>query len=407
MAAEASVRHAGFEEELTTALKEIRLALRGLMGTVGCDPERPQDVARRLKVSRNLTWKFSKVLTDEDVYEALRHLPGAEGVGILVKAALVQGAPAEAASRMTRAQEELDRAVQFHIGDRATLSLVLDSLVGADSAERLEQSRKMAFRGSSGLWGVQVRTRMTTTILAPAKHDDSKLDMVMMGGLVGFRRLRLGVKWPVLWPRWYQDDGTPMAGPPNEEALDPAYADPKKPRLIGAFCTPVVPRIELAKVPGGHVYELEAGPVGNSGALNIFFGTITRSVFGRYASGTDIVGEIATSVSLPAEWLQFDVFVHEDLDLLTDLEVVARGQVSGGTQGIRAVPIPLGEKPVELSGQPPLITSPLVPRYDELVEMALQRGGWTLRQFRAMRLAVAYPPMHSSIALRFALPERE
>ncbi|RKY18489.1 MAG: hypothetical protein DRQ55_13240 [Planctomycetota bacterium] len=57
-------------------LQDLRGALIGALTAVGVDPERPQEVARRLGLHRNLTWKVSKIVTGRDVFASVSHVLG-------------------------------------------------------------------------------------------------------------------------------------------------------------------------------------------------------------------------------------------------------------------------------------------------------------------------------------------
>lgn len=395
-----------FEEHLTSAFLELRRALEDAVSSVGVSPSVPQEVARRLGINRNLTWKVSKVVGTSDLYQALQHLPGDEAIEILLEAIQRAGAPVDAIARVRAAQDSFSHVIEVHTGDRATLELVLDSMVGGPS-ERLEQSRKLAFRGNSGLWGVQARARLTTFVLAPSKDDPAKLDAARIGGMIDLRRLRTGVHWPLFRRRTYHDNGTPLPVDPNREiAIDPAYAQAEGPMLIGDFCTPGLPSIRLTKERLGYAYELDDGPIGNTGLCTCFFGAVLRSGIPRYRSAEDRFGELFSEITLPIETLQFDLIVHRDLDFALSPQVLVRGQVAGATAEGRAPEIPIGERPYELTGRPPAMHSPVLPRYDELLTRTFACGNWDRRDFRAFRLLVQYPPMHSTVIQRFELPEK-
>lgn len=395
-----------FEEHLTSAFLELRRALEDAVSSVGVSPSVPQEVARRLGINRNLTWKVSKVVGTSDLYQALQHLPGDEAIEILLEAIQRAGAPVDAIARVRAAQDSFSHVIEVHTGDRATLELVLDSMVGGPS-ERLEQSRKLAFRGNSGLWGVQARARLTTFVLAPSKDDPAKLDAARIGGMIDLRRLRTGVHWPLFRRRTYHDNGTPLPVDPTREiAIDPAYAQAEGPMLIGDFCTPGLPSIRLTKERLGYAYELDDGPIGNTGLCTCFFGAVLRSGIPRYRSAEDRFGELFAEITLPIETLQFDLIVHRDLDFALSPQVLVRGQVAGATAEGRAPEIPIGERPYELTGRPPAMHSPVLPRYDELLTRTFACGNWDRRDFRAFRLLVQYPPMHSTVIQRFELPEK-
>lgn len=116
-----------------------------------------------------------------DLYQSLQHLPGAEGIEILPKAAHKVGVAELLLDNVREAQRDFDR-------------VVLDSMGGAGSGERLEYSRKLAFRGSSGVWGLQARVRCTTSFVAPNRDNPDLLDLGLVGGLVDVRRLRAGMR---------------------------------------------------------------------------------------------------------------------------------------------------------------------------------------------------------------------
>ncbi len=394
-----------FEEHLTTAFQEVRRTLGELLAASGLDPTEPQEMARRLKVSRNLTWKISKVVCGRDLFEALQHLPGDEGLEILVKAARQAGAGEESAERVRVAQRELDRLVEIHTGDRATLDLILDNMGGAGSAERLEQSRKLAYRGNSGVWGVQAKARMSTLIMMPAKSNPDLIDAAQVGGIIDFRRLRPNVCWPLFRPRLYTSDGE--LRPMVEEAIDPAFAGAEGPKLMSEFCTPMP--LGLRRVPEGKsfFFELEETAIGNTGSITCFIGTVLRAVGPIHRSGDELTADFSAQISMPAEMLQLDICLHRSLDVWGHPESFLFGQLHGTEPRVQPYRIPVGERAEMLPGVPPLIHSTVMGNYERLMAYTFERLGWAQREFRVFRLMLRYPPMHSTAVMRFTLPERK
>lgn len=392
-----------FESHLTTAFSRLRSALDEAVNATGVPASAPQDVARRLGISRNLTWKVSKVVCTPDLYQALQHLPGDEGIEILLKASEKAGVASDVLERVRAAQSEFDRVVEVHTGDRATLEVILDGM-GGEAHQRLEQSRKLAFRGNSGIWGVQARARFTASFLAPSKSNPALLDSALVGGLVDFRRLRSRVRWPLFRPRWYNDDGTPMSHPSHDEAIDPAFGSGNGPRLMGEFCSPRVPPMRVVRDSRGWIYELEEGPIGNTGACTCFFGEMARGFASRYRSPTDTFGELSSQITLPIEMLHFDLVVHHDLEFAMHPEILVRGHLDRPTDAHDELLIPIGDRPRRLKGHPPVVATPLFDRYDALIQTVFDRAGWDRADFNVLRLTVAYPPMHSTVVMRFPLP---
>ncbi len=392
-----------FEDHLTTAIQDVRRTLGDLLSPTGLDPTEPQEMARRLKISRNLTWKISKVICCRNIFEAFQHLPGDEGVDILLRAAQTAGATSEAVQRVRVAQRELDRIIEIHTGDRATLDLIVENLGGIGSAERLEASRKTAFRGNSGVWGVQAKARATLLIQAPSQDNPDLLDLVTVGGILDFRRLRPNVRWPIFRPRMYRGDGELVEV--HDNALDPAFDGKAGPKLLGEFCTPMPLAMEAIPEGKGVVYELAEAPLGNMGTVTAFLGTFARAAAQRYAMPDDQYGDFSAQLSMPAETLLFDVAIHRSMEW-ADPETFVYGHLSGTEPRVQPFRIPVGEKPELLPGRPPAIHTSIVPQYERVVDYTMNRLGWSLRDFKVYRLILRYPPMHSSAVMRFMLPER-
>jgi len=395
-----------FEEDLTIAIQEVRRTLGEMLSKGGTDATSPGDLARRLGLNRNLTWKIAKLLSEPDIYTALQHLPGEEGIEILTAAMERVGVGPSFVGKFYDALDRFEEVVRIHAGDRNTLELILDSMGGAGSGGRLEQSRKLAFRGNSGLWGLQARVRSTTTVIAPNREDPSFIDLSISGGVVDFRRLRPGIRWPLFRPRQYHDDGSAIELGPREEPIDPASTDPSSPMLIRDYCSRNLPEIRAVRSRLGWDYELGDGPVGNLGAFTCFFGRIVRHATVNFRTDQDPFLDLLSHVTMPVETMMFDVLVHQDLPFLMNPQVMLLASTDGVGPGNEFQSIPLEARPIELSGVPPALDTPLVPRYAELVSTIFERGGWTLREFRALRLTVKFPPMHSVAVMRNSLPAK-
>src|SRR5262245_53306521 len=129
-----------FEVQLTDSFQELRKTLNVLMVACGTRPAQPQQMARRLAISSTLTWKLSKVLCAHDLFEAMQHLPGDEGVEIAIRAAVKSGVDETLAKDVRDSLAAFNRVVEVHSGDRATLEMMLDNWGGNGTSDRLEQS---------------------------------------------------------------------------------------------------------------------------------------------------------------------------------------------------------------------------------------------------------------------------
>ncbi len=389
-----------FDEHCRESVLVLRGALLDLYREAGADLTKPQEVARRYKLNKNLTWKVAKIMQTEDAYSAVPLIPGAAGFEILLEAMSKAGAPADVVARVRAAAEGFDRMIEIHTGDRATLELALDSMGG----ERpLEMSRKLAYRGNSGIWGIQSEVRVTTQFLAPNKHDPSLLDAALVGGFTRIRRLRPVPRWPVFQLLRYNDDGStpnrvePM---PIEESSDDSQA-----WMMRSFCDGAETPMHVVDSASGTTYEIGDGPVGKTGEFSCFFGYTEQGVVSRYRDEHNQFGELYSTVSIPTETLMFDLIVHKNLTEVVNAEVELHGRLWGNTDvGLPASKLPCADRVLDL-GVGANLATPLVPRYSEMVRTVQERAGWNPSEFRCLRLVMMYPPMPSTAVLRYELPE--
>lgn len=396
-----------FEPHCRAAFEDLRAALIELYASVGADPARPQDAARRFRVNKTLTWNISKVVASSDPITTLPNVPGPSSLKRLLQAVQREGASTEAVNRVRNAVETLDGVVVRHAGDRATLELIVDG-IGPSREDHLELSRKLVFRGNSGLWGVQAKTRLMTAMMAPSAVDPDRIDMAIVRGYIGFRRLRSDVRWPIFQLRGWGEEGSPMTAlwHPLESPDDESSRLP----LLKRFSNVRSADVEEVKTSKGADYMLLPGPVGNTGAIDCFIADYDRSATSKYRTDQDTTGEFGATISTPTERLVFDLIVHESLDFALTPEVRAFGGIfmerSEEAQPQGCLPIPVPQNVSPLPGRPPVVATPRVLRYPEIANYVYEKMRWNARDFRGCRLDLSYPPMGSTILLRFKLPER-
>lgn len=401
----AVIKEPKFDEHCRRSVHALRGSLLDLYRTVGADPSKPQEVSRRYRLNKNLTWKVARIIGAEDAFEAVPLIPGPGGLDILLDAMAQAGAPHDALARVRDAIEEFDRMIEVHTGDRNQLELVLDSMgVGRP----MELSRKLAFRGNSGIWGIQAGVRVTAHFLAPCRSDPHLLDLAIMGGLTRVRRLRAVERWPVFQLRHYNDDGSPDNRPLRREAIEAPPADaanaPGDPWLMRSFCAGAMPPIHLNRRGDVTMYEIGDGPVGRTGEFSCFFGFADLASVPRYRDASNTVGELISSVSVPAEALHFDLFVHESLTEAMTPRTEMIGTLGGAVDGVGSMRLHMPERFKNL-GPGAMIDTPMVDRYGEAIQAVMTKLGRNLSEFRCLRLTVEHPPMSSRVIVRYDLPE--
>jgi hypothetical protein len=402
-----AVADSNFEPECLAAFDALRGALIELYASVDADPASPQAAARRFRVNKTLTWNISRVVGSTDPIASLPNVPGASAIKSLLQAFHRAGASSEAVERVRNAAEALDRIVEVHVGDRATLELVVDGM-GRGRDDHLELSRKLAFRGNSGLWGVQAKTRLMSVFMTPNAEDPDRLDIAIVRGFLGFRRLRSDVRWPIFQVRGWGAEGEPVAAQ-RWQPLESLGQEPDGLPLLQRFSTVDASAIEEVRTDDGMDYLLAPGPIGNAGAIDCYIADFSRSTVGKYRTKTDTTGEFGATISAPTERLIFDLLVHESLDFALTPEVRAFGGIfanrSEDANPTGSLPIPVPRSVTMLPGQPPVVATPSVQRYPEIVNFVHERLGSNPSEFRGCRLDLSYPPLGSTVLLRFTLPE--
>ena len=289
------------------SMSRISGALTELLASVGADPNGPRELARRFAVNRNMAWKVTRIVNATDPCEAFQHLPGSAGIDILLKAMGDEGAPRECVEAVRASFEGFDAMVETHAGDRGTLELMLASMLpGRMDPSRLESSRKLSFQGNSATLGVQMRVRSGVSIVAPNAERPEFIDLGVVTGLYGVRRLRPITRWPLVQSRLFahEDDGS--------APLDPSVAPGEVP-FLRDFCSETLPETSLRETPNGFACELEEGPVGTSAAFDSVFGWWVRPLAKFQSDEEGQLAEFTATCDAPAELFVYDLLVHRSL----------------------------------------------------------------------------------------------
>jgi len=400
-----------FDQDCREAVLRLRGSLLNLYHAVGADSAKPQEVSRRFKLGKNLTWKVARIIQAEDALTAVPLIPGVGGLEILLSAMGDAGAPPELVEQVREASRAFDSMIEIHVGDRATLELILDSM-GSSEEKPMSMSRKLAYRGNSGIWGIQADVRVTTFFVSPNRTNADKLDIGMVGGFTGMRRLRPVERWPIFRLTTHGVDHSAAEGgaSPRDAEVGRVPIDPDAsgdPWLIESMCSGAMPEVAVTRTGGALLYEIGDGPIGRLGEFSCFFGFLDRASVVRYRDEHNTMGEFFSSVSMPAKTLLLDAIVHRDVAEAMLPEVSVLGHAGTGVLSMdRALPIPLPEQMTNL-GTATMVKTPLVPDYDRLVDTVMTRAGWDARDFVCLRLVMPYPPMPATVALRYPLPERQ
>ncbi len=393
-----------FAQHFLQALDGLRGSLTELYCALGADPEDPQTVSREFGLHRNLSWKLTRIMRTPDAEGVLPYLPGSAGLDLALKAFKKAGAPKKELDALTRAKEDFESMINMHAGDRATLELMLDSSGLGVQGDPLEASRKLAFRGNSGIWGIQARTRLRTTFVAPNPEDPTVLDLAHLSGLIDLRRLRPNAAWPLFQRNTFNDDMSPRET--KSEPIDPDADPTSETRLWAEFCTKPLPQLRATETRLGARYEVIGEEVGNRGLSTCVHGDVVRKFATRYADEENTRGEFYADSNAPAENMIFDLIIHRDLEqeLQPEVRVLLFDGNTGAEPGGSAIAC---TETIRRMGSVPLrVTTPLVPRYSQIVDKVYQRMDWKPEDFIGLRFEMKCPPLPSTVQMRYDLPKR-
>ena len=398
----------GFEDALDRAFQGVRGALTELLVSVRADATKPQEIARRFRINKNLAWKISKVVTVTDPHAVVANLPGPTGMNTVLTAFASGGAPGWSVDAARNAVDRFDRMVEVHVGDRSTLELVLSSKAPHKvPQEHLHQTRRMAFQGNSCIWGIQARVRLASFFIAPNADDPEMLDTASLGGLIDVRRLRGDASVPLMMRFVYNDDGT-VRQSSGVRPIDPA-PDAGALMLMPEVCSSPLPAFVPISGNGYTRYQLAPGPIGNGGLNTWIHGESIRGFAPIWADEHNTVGEHAVPVQMPVEWLLADLQVHRSLGWAMSPRAVQFSQVaSGPAPGADASwdRLPMAESIEAIGHGPPVVATPLAPRLPEMVARVYERMGWDAGDFHGFRLVVRYPAMPTSVVIQHDLARR-
>ncbi|MFT3684690.1 MAG: hypothetical protein QM783_07120 [Phycisphaerales bacterium] len=401
----------GLEVVAPAAAQSLRGALAEALGAIRANTLKPLQFSRDLGLDKSLGWKVSRFVGEEDAVVAFRHLPGRSGMKIVVDRLAASGVPDAMLKRIGTALDDLDKVIEKHAGNRDTFDLMMASLSPQLAKERHEEFRRMAFQGNSATWGVQARLQLAIHAVAPSATTDT-VDLAISAGLIDLRRLRPEVSWAVARSWRFSDTGETL-NTLHQRPIDPAAPKDSLPIMTTFSTSPLPPMVARRETERPIVrYELEPGPIGNTGACTCVTGWYDQGVESIYRTETDVHGEHAVSLSTPAEALYFELYVHKDMTFAHNPTVHVYSQLPGGPtyprDGINGGKLEIPLEIVRLGGgrTAPSTVNPEYTKHRELVEATVGALGRPLTEYIGFRVRMAYPPIPALAVFRYELPTR-
>lgn len=385
----------------------VRAAVHDLLSSVGADPSRTRESARLLGLSRQLTWRLSRVVCATEPETILSDIPGPQGMSKFVVACRDLGAPEENVSALLKAAESFEHAIEAISGNRKTLAALMANQSGRPDAAAHERERRKLFEGGAAVWGVHASVRFVSVFLFPASDEPAMLDVAHVTGYLGFKRLR-SIPWPMSYEAVRSRGGAPVRF--TKESLDPMGASEGQLQLIKRFYDPTNPDIRVSTLGDLKRFELAPGPVGNAGAANVVFGTYLRHLYPRAASEEHANANFTVLLETPVERVIFDMFVHRDIALDEEpaahlCEKLTHPHAPNDDEIVRLA-LPIAEGVQTLGRGASGAITPHIPWYSRLVTFVTERTGHTPEEFTGTRFEMAYPPIPTSLVRGFPLDAR-
>ncbi len=203
-----------------------------LIDASGANNMSARETARMLGIDRNLVWQVTKIIKANDILAAALDIPSVKRIEVLCRACRKRGASSEVIDTVIDAMRRFEHVVEDYAGSRDAFSDLLQGMVYDDVTARQEEIRKAVFRGNSSIWGAQARVNFITGICYPSLSKPGMVDVIRLGGLIGFKRLR-PVPWSVFRMITHFDDGSICDI--VRHALDPSIDTPGRATARGRF----------------------------------------------------------------------------------------------------------------------------------------------------------------------------
>ncbi|MEZ6243176.1 MAG: hypothetical protein R3B57_09045 [Phycisphaerales bacterium] len=391
-----------FEGEVGRALAEFQDAL-GVCATavMGDGDWRPADLARRTGLDTKLAWKLHRILSSEAAMACGPYVPGRRGLSIMAEALAEAGAPREKVAELNEAAETFLSLVRRHGGSRRAFDALLAEH-GESGAERSDlEQRRLAYEGSSYIWGVRAATNLATFIVAPSEEKDM-LDIALIRAVYDLQRVRKKVSWR-LARMFFQTPQKGVRKVERREAINPKRRGTpvtEELPLLDEFCTSPMPEYERIESAQGVVeYQLAEAEVGTQGSVTCVMGEVVRACQTRY-SDDETPLRIRFGLRTPAELGVVDLLMHQDLfhraaprvKLMSDLFA---GEAHSPYQVADELPTP--ERLEVLGADVRRAGLREAPEYVAMLERSLEWLGWEREAFDIYRFRMAYPPIPTTL----------
>ncbi len=254
---------------------------------------------------------------------------------------------------------------------------------------------------------MQMRVRVLSKLLHPSA-DGRMMDIAMVRGFVGMRRIRPGAPLPLARVVVLDNDGKARHAA-ESRPIDPEGVQNGVP-LLREFCSNPLPAIRVVPGPDGIAeHQLGESPIGELAAATVFSGEVQFAAASRFRDEHNAVSNTAVSVRTPIESLVIDLWAHRSLFPDVHPACLLYGETCG-TPWYRQLPasadrLPHAESVRTLGTGLTRARLSDVTDYVDVMRTSFERLGWEAEEFVLHRLRVEYPVIATALVVQVPLPE--
>ena len=386
-----------FETEAAVVLKDLR---RGVAQVLGELPPctRASDLSTLLGIDRSLGWKVWTLAQGASTNPSPQHVPGRSGFRAFLDAARRRGATDACLQEATAAYKRFQQLSKAHARDRASAEIMLGALT-PEGRSRLDLSlRRAAFRANAHFLGVQADTLCQTDLVMPGSGG-SMPRITRVRAHYGLTRMRSGVRWVLGRSALVTPIGSTACY--TRRPLDPEVGADDAP-VVGAFSSSPIPVVQR-RIVDGVVFqdELDPGPVGKAGAVDVVLGEIVEDV----PPSGEAIDAVTCRISTPCERFCYDVVLHHSIaacepprmDLFSIIHTEYPYVLGERDQ------IPIVETIEGMGRADRSAPMPEVPRHSDLYRWIFKACGEDPSEYEVFRLRMRFPPIPTMVAAHYRL----
>jgi hypothetical protein len=375
--------------------RTLKRSINGVLEGIAGSTASPTSLARRLDISRVMVSRMLNAVGKENPKEILTSIPGPETLRSFIRAANESGVDSPLVQAAFDSIDDFDDLIRNQFGTRAALNAAL-SVDHAETRDRFEQSsRYQIFKGMSQVLGVQSQTWLTCMMLTPSDANDHSIDITVIHGTSGLRRLRPDTPVHFIYgmPPKFESGQTPERmkmdlGPFLTHTPAPLSVREENGQIINTFA----PKL------GGKdaLYDMLA-------AVHIPNGSDRFAAPGNTRRGTSVFPDV------PVVTLVSDVILHGDIFAGIEPELFVYKTMGKGEARIddptrdtdrvetneQIMDLGAGISELEISG---------IPKYKEMVNYLSEQNGYSPEEFRIHRLQVQYPVYGFQYLIGYKVP---